>query len=121
MPRTVCVFGAAGWTGRAVVQELLSHGGEMTVRAFDLSAGAWDGWQDLDGPAPDAAELRFGDITDFETVHAAIAGCDAVIHTTVATTGDTPTSSANLYAASREEDATCEWPAAPPCPALTHR
>ena len=99
-----CVFGAAGWTGRAVVQELVNSG--FAVRAFDISAQAWDGWATIDGPPPAAAELYYSDIVDFDTVRAAVRGCDSVVHTTVATTGDKPTSSKNLYQASAEENAT---------------
>lgn len=86
------------------MQELLGSG--AAVRAFDISEKAWDGWAAIDGPPPAAAELCYGDIVDFETVRAAIRGCDAVVHTTVATTGNAPTSSRNLYLASAEEDAT---------------
>lgn len=39
-------------------------------------------------------------------VATAVRGCDSVVHTTVATTGDSPTSSRNLYQASAEEDTT---------------
>ena len=103
-PRRCCVFGAAGWTGRAVVAELLGTG--TAVTAFDIGAQAWDGWAAVDGPPPPGAELRYGDIADYNTVRDAIRGCDSVVHTTVATTGDAPTSSRNLYQASAEEDAT---------------
>ena len=110
--RRCCVFGAAGWTGRAVVAELLAPAApgpaEATaVVAFDIGPAAWENpIAAADGAAPSAAELRYGDIADFETVREAVRGCDSVVHTTVATTGDSPTSSANLYGASAAEETT---------------
>ena len=37
--QTVLVCGAAGWLGRAIVDELIEHG--CAVRAFDLDPGQW--------------------------------------------------------------------------------
>jgi nucleoside-diphosphate-sugar epimerase len=35
--KTCCVFGAGGWTGRAVARDFVQH--DWVVRAFDLSDG----------------------------------------------------------------------------------
>jgi dihydroflavonol-4-reductase len=71
----VIVFGAAGWLGRAILQNLE---GRHTVRAFDRGPEAWDAWADIDGDW--GGETVHGDITDFRTVDAALEGMDGVIH-----------------------------------------
>eukprot|EP01051_Picozoa_sp_SAG22_P008570 SAG22_NODE_661_length_8059_cov_14.630402_6_plen_292_part_00 len=96
--QTCCVFGAGGWTGRAVVREFIQHG--WAVRAFDLAAGVWTAWDSLgfDTAEIGRAQKVYGDITDFATVERAVAGCACVVHTTVATEGGEPTSGNVLYA-----------------------
>jgi nucleoside-diphosphate-sugar epimerase len=74
----VAVFGAAGWTGRAILASLAQR---HEVRAIDWAPTAWDQWQDVDGPW--TGECHFGDIADFATVDRALAGVDAVIHAAV--------------------------------------
>lgn len=69
------VFGAAGWLGRAVLANLRDL---HEVRAFDRSREAWEAWEDVDGEWK--GEPVHGDISDFETVHAATEGMDGVIH-----------------------------------------
>ncbi|HTE21309.1 MAG TPA: NAD(P)-dependent oxidoreductase [Armatimonadota bacterium] len=71
----IAVFGAAGWLGRAILDNLQ---GRHTVRAFDRSPEAWDAWADIDG-AWDGERVH-GDISDFRTVDAALEGMDGVIH-----------------------------------------
>lgn len=68
----IVVFGAAGWLGRAVLENME---GRHTVRAFDYSPEAWE-LEDT----PWEGERVFGDISDFDTVHAATEGMDAVLH-----------------------------------------
>ena len=75
----VVVFGAAGWTGRAVLANLA---GKHQVRAFDRGPEAWEQWQDIDGESQ-GGEIIHGDIVDFTDVHNATEGMDAVIHLAV--------------------------------------
>ena len=70
----VVVFGAAGWLGRAVLQ---NFEGRHTVRAFDASADAWARWQDIDGDWTDG-EVVQGDLTDYTTVDGAIEGSSLI-------------------------------------------
>ena len=74
----VAVFGAAGWTGRAVLANL---DGRHEVRAFDFAPQAWDAWSDVDGEWD--GDIVHGDIADFSAVDAALEGVDAVIHLAV--------------------------------------
>ena len=76
---TIAVLGAAGWLGRAVLQNLA---GRHVVRAIDRGPEAWQTWEDIDG-SWDGGEVVDADITDFEAVDAALDGIDAVIHSTV--------------------------------------
>ena len=66
----VLVVGAAGKTGRAVVERAVQEGNEVT--AFVHSAGG----SDVSG-----VEVRVGDATDMAAMEAAITGQDAVIDT----------------------------------------
>ncbi len=75
----VAVFGAAGWTGRAVLANLTGY---HQARAFDQDEAAWKAWEDIDGEWH-GGEIIHGDIVDFSTVHQAIQGMDAVIHLAV--------------------------------------
>ena len=75
----IVVFGAAGWTGRAVLANL---GGKHEARAAIRNPASWEKWQDVDGPWQDG-ETVYGDITDFNGVHKATEGMDGVIHLTV--------------------------------------
>lgn len=65
----ILVIGAAGRTGRHVVEQALGHGHE--VRAFVHSAGL-----DLTHPR---LECVRGDVTVAEDVEPAVAGCDGVV------------------------------------------
>lgn len=80
----ITVFGAAGWAGRAVLQNLA---GRHEVRAVDLNAQAWDKLADLDGPPPDGEVVQC-DIRDYHAVDRCLEGTDAVIHLTVAFPGE---------------------------------
>ena len=71
----VTVFGAAGWLGRAILQNLE---GRHDIRAFDRAPEAWDAWSDVDGDW--SGERVFGDLSDFETVDAALDGAEGIIH-----------------------------------------
>jgi nucleoside-diphosphate-sugar epimerase len=65
MAQRICVTGAAGLAGRAVVRDLREHGYE--VAATDVA------------PGPDRDVLR-ADLTDYGQAVEALAGADAVVH-----------------------------------------
>jgi len=67
----VLVTGGGGFLGRAIVMQLLARGDAVRV----LARGAYP---ELEAQG---VELQRGDIQDAATVRAAVAGCDAVIHT----------------------------------------
>lgn len=67
----VLVTGATGAVGPVVVEHLVASG--MTVRALVHSTPAV-------GLLPTAVELVTGDITKPDTLDAAAAGCDAIVH-----------------------------------------
>jgi nucleoside-diphosphate-sugar epimerase len=79
MTMKVVIFGAAGFTGRAVLSNLA---GKHRLRAFERDPQAWDAWRDIDGDWQDG-ETIYGDIVDFASVDAAMDGVDTVIHLTV--------------------------------------
>ncbi len=76
----IAVFGAAGWVGRAVLQNLRDH--KHHVRAIDCNEAAWESLRDIDGTWQ-GDETLYGDIADFAAVDKALDGVDAVIHTAV--------------------------------------
>ena len=69
--RRVLVTGATGAIGPAVVQALTAAG--YSVRALVRH-------EPVPGMLPTAAEICLGDITDFDAVAQATAGCDGVVH-----------------------------------------
>ena len=74
----VVVFGAEGWTGRAVLANLDRH----EIRATVYSPESWEQWNDIDG-AWQGEDVHCGDIVDFDVVHRATEGMDAIIHLAV--------------------------------------
>ena len=64
----VCVTGASGRAGRAVVRELLEHG--YDVRATDLAAP----------PADLGVQVLRADLTEYGEATEVLAGVDAVVH-----------------------------------------
>ena len=70
----VLVIGAAGKTGRLVVDRALAAGYSVKALVHDTAVLA-------DAPFSDGVQITQGDVHDAGTVHAAIAGCDAVIDT----------------------------------------
>ncbi|GAB3767150.1 NAD-dependent epimerase/dehydratase family protein [Microlunatus parietis] len=68
MTETICVTGAAGKAGRAVVDDLRRHG--FLVRATDL----------LVGPEQRRDSVLQADLTDYGQAAEVLAGTDAVIH-----------------------------------------
>lgn len=67
----VLVLGAGGKTGRAVVQQAVAAGHQVT--AFVRDAGSYQG--------PTEVTVREGDATDADSIAGAVAGQDAVIDT----------------------------------------
>ncbi len=74
----IVLFGAAGWLGRAALANLDQ---DHQVRAFEYSPEAWKSWEDIDGTWE--GEKVHGDIADFDAVHKATEGMDAILHTAV--------------------------------------
>ena len=75
----IAVFGAAGWAGRGLIDNLPDR---HQVRAIDLNREAWNEWADIDGEW-DRGEIVDADIRDYAATERAISGMDAVIHLTV--------------------------------------
>ena len=73
---SMVVFGAAGFTGRALLTNLA---GKHHVRAFDRDPQAWEAWRDTDGKWQDGEKV-YGDIVSFDDVHRATEGMDAAVH-----------------------------------------
>lgn len=72
----VLVTGGAGFIGRHVAEELLSHG--YDVRILDALIDQVHG--DVEAAPPEAAEIHRGDIRDKTSVVKALQGVDYVIH-----------------------------------------
>ena len=71
----VAVIGAAGWVGRAVLE---NFAGRHEVRAFDYSPEAWDMYRTYDGDWE--GERVHGDIADFDAVDSALEGMEGVVN-----------------------------------------
>lgn len=68
MAQRICVTGAAGQAGRAVVADLAAHG--YQVRATDVAVG----------PADRGSGVLRADLTDYGQAVEALSGTDAVVH-----------------------------------------
>ena len=73
----VAVMGAAGWVGRAVLE---NFAGRHQVRAFDYSPESWEKYRELDGEWE--GEKVYGDVADFSDVDRALEGMDGVVNLT---------------------------------------
>ena len=80
MPQRVLITGGSGAVGSAVVARMLERRGEFEPVVFDLapSTNALDGGKQW--PAGSNVMSIIGDISSFDDVKTAMAGCDAVIH-----------------------------------------
>jgi len=74
----IVIFGAAGWTGRAALDNL-----EKThhVRAAVRGPSSWKKFEDIDGPWQ--GDEAHGDLSDFHYVEQAVEGMDAAVHSSV--------------------------------------
>lgn len=70
----ILITGANGRTGRAVTRALTARG--AVVRAFIRAAGQWPTLQALGH----ASEHAVGNMADRRSIHAALAGCDALVY-----------------------------------------
>jgi nucleoside-diphosphate-sugar epimerase len=75
----IVVFGAAGWTGRAVLSRFA---GRHEVLGFDRGPEAWAAQADLEGEWQGGGIVH-GDISDFGTVHRATEGVEGIVHLAV--------------------------------------
>jgi len=73
------VFGAGGWVGRAVLQNMP---GRHKIRAVLRGPELWDKYKDVDGEWT-GGEIIYGHIEDFDFVHKVTEGMDGIIHLTV--------------------------------------
>ena len=91
----VLVTGGTGFVGSHTVRTLLADGHEVRVLARTPSKVA--PLMEKMGVDPDIVEVVAGDITDVESVEAAVAGCDAVVHAAAVVATD-PTADAAMEA-----------------------
>lgn len=74
----VLITGAFGWLGKALTETISKH---HNVRAFGPKRqSSWGENVQFDG------EVVLGSVADFETVHTAVAGQDAVVHAAITRT-----------------------------------
>ena len=71
----VAVIGAAGWVGRAVLE---NFAGRHQVRAFDYNSEAWEVYRQIDGDWE--GKKSYGDIADFHAVDSALEGMEGVVN-----------------------------------------
>jgi len=73
----VAVIGAAGWVGRAVLE---NFAGRHQVRALDYNPAAWEVYRRCDGDWE--GEKIYGDVADFHAVDRALEGVEGVVNLT---------------------------------------
>jgi nucleoside-diphosphate-sugar epimerase len=74
----VAVFGAEGFTGRAILANMKDR---HEVHAVCRNPEAWQQWSDIDGDWDGLT--TYGDIVDYEHVDAVVSQVEGIIHTTV--------------------------------------
>ena len=74
----VAVIGAAGFVGRAVLD---NFAGRHQVRAMDCGPEAWEAYRSIDGDWE--GEKVYGDLADFSDVDRALEGMDGVVNLAV--------------------------------------
>lgn len=75
--KKLLVTGAGGFIGSHLVEACLAAGYEVRAFVRYNSRSSW-GW--LEEAAHEGLEMRSGDIRDYDSVHAAMKGCDGVLH-----------------------------------------
>jgi len=75
----IVVFGAGGWVGRAVLQNMA---GRHQIRAVLRGPESWDKYKEVDGEWR-GGEIIYGNIEDFNFTHKMTEGMDGIIHLTV--------------------------------------
>lgn len=81
----IVIFGAAGWTGRAILANLEQH---HHVRAAVRGPSSWAKFKDIDGEWH--GEQIHGDMADFHYIERAVEGMDAAVHSSVYFPGKDP-------------------------------
>lgn len=76
--KKLLVTGAGGFIGSHVVEACVEAGYEVRAFVRYNSRNAW-GWLE-ESKALKRIEIKSGDIRDYDSVHAALKGCDAVLH-----------------------------------------
>jgi dTDP-glucose 4,6-dehydratase len=74
----VLVTGAGGFIGSHLVERLVRDGAAVRAMVRYNSAGH-RGWLET-SPVRDDIDTVFGDLNDRDSVHRAVAGCQAVFH-----------------------------------------
>ena len=76
--KNILVTGAGGFIGSHLTELLVAEG--FQVKAF-VHYNSWNKWGWLDSsPAKNAIKVVSGDIRDYDSVYAAMQGCDTVFH-----------------------------------------
>ncbi|MDP6117409.1 MAG: NAD-dependent epimerase/dehydratase family protein, partial [Planctomycetota bacterium] len=74
----VAVFGAEGFTGRAILANMKDR---HEVHAVCHNPEAWQQWSDIDGEWDGLT--TYGDIVDYDHVDAVVSQVEGIIHTAV--------------------------------------
>lgn len=78
MKKKMLITGAAGFIGSHVVEACVAQGYDVTAFVHYNSNNSW-GWLEH-SPVKNKIKIHAGDIRDFDSVFAAMKGCDSVFH-----------------------------------------
>lgn len=76
--KTILITGAGGFIGSHLAERAVSLGFRVRALVRYNSRGSW-GWLE-ESECKDGIEVIAGDIRDYDSVHGALKGCDAVFH-----------------------------------------